>query len=435
MKKNFGFLLLLIWLALLPWHAFLKTWLSALFLGSNADFLPAISNILSLWKEVALFMLLAIFIFSGTAKNFWRQFTKGHWLWLGAFIITMLVCAGLQAPSLTALVLGIRTDLLFVPALFLGVLVAQNLDQKSLATVVRVSVISLSVAVSLGVLAWFIAPNLGLNFGYSPYQSSFVENKPLPVYHCLFIDEQCIPRLQATFSGPNQTGSLMILLIGLILFTIHNSQSSRRDPFGAILNLLYLLLPVLGLILTFSRSALIGAIISSFMLIPRKVFLIALSVVIIIAAGIFVLKSDVITHGLSSSEHWEKTITGVTYVLENPLGTGFGSTGPVSRRLFGQPTEALAQVGEDKALISENWYLQIAEEGGIIPALLFIIWLTICIYTLFKSKHLGKFMAFVLLATSIQAFFLHLWEDSVITMLIWFFVGLAMHQKPQTEPN
>ncbi len=417
MKKNFSFVLLLTLLVLLPWHAFLKTWFSSLFLGSNADFLPAISNVLSLWKEILLIILIIIFLVVIKIKNFWLQFKKDHWLWLGAYIVALLLFAGLQAPSLPALVLGMRTDLLFVPALFLGILVANTIDTKQFRTLVRVSIISLGIAVSVGIFAWILFPTIGLSFGYSPYESSFVESKPLPVYHCLFIDDQCIPRLQATFSGPNQAASLMILLLGLFAFTIQPSTRLRPGSRFTILHLSYLL-PLLGLILTFSRSAIIGAVISSFMLIPRKVFLIVLSSIVVLTAGVFVLKSDLITHGLSSSEHWDKTISGVQHVLEKPFGSGFGTAGPVSRRLF----------GEDNALISENWYLQIAEEGGIIPALLLVIWLVMMIYSLMKSSDkFSKVMAFVLLATSIQAFFLHLWEDSVITMLIWFWAGLAIH--------
>lgn len=409
MRKSWRLYILLIWLVLLPWHAFLKTWFSSLFLGSNADFLPALSNILSLWKEILLFILLLVFIFSAKIKNFWHQYTKGHWLWLGAYVITMLIFAGFQAPSISALILGIRTDLLFVPALFLGLTVAHIIEKKQLVTIINITIISLSIAVSIGLVTWFVSPNIGLQFGYSPYQSSYVENKPLPVYHCLFIDEHCIPRLQSTFSGPNQAGSLMILLLGLLISTVN---------FQLIIDNCKLLIPLLALILTFSRSAIIGGILSSFMIIPKKMFLVTLSIIILIISGIYVVKSDVITHGLSSLEHWDKTITGITRVVEQPLGTGFGTAGPVSRRLF----------GEEKALISENWYLQIAEEGGIIPTFFFITWLGMIIYALFKKEtRFSKIMAFVLLATSIQALFLHLWEDSVVTMLIWFFTGLATY--------
>ena len=412
MKKSFGFFLRLVLLTLLPWHAFLKTWLSSLFLGSNADFLPTISNVLSLWKEILLAVLIIVFLVFNKTKGFWQQFTRGHWVWLGAYVITLLLFAGIQAPNAIALILGIRTDLLFVPVLFLGILVANRIDKKQFTNILWVSIISLSIAVGIGILAWFVSPDIGVNFGYSPYQSSFVENKPLPVYHCLFIDEQCIPRLQATFSGPNQAGSLMILLLGLLATVISNSQFY-------ILHFTFLI-PLIGLALTFSRSAIIGAIVSSFMLVPRKIFLIALSGIVILTTGIFVLKSDLITHGLSSSEHWEKTIAGITRVIEKPLGTGFGTAGPVSRRLF----------GPEKALISENWYLQIAEEGGIVPSLVFIAWLGMLIYRLFKkTERFARTMAFVLLATSLQAFFLHLWEDSVVTMLIWFFVGLALSRQ------
>src|SRR3989304_4386344 len=250
MKKSFGFFLLLVLLTLLPWHAFLKTWLSSLFLGSNADFLPTISNVLSLWKEILLAVLIIVFLVFNKTKGFWQQFTRGHWVWLRAYVITLLLFAGIQAPNAIALILGIRTDLLFVPVLFLGILVANRIDKKQFTNILWVSIIS------------------------------------------LFIDEQCIPRLQATFSGPNQAGSLMILLLGLLATVISNSQFY-------ILHFTFLI-PLIGLALTFSRSAIIGAIVSSFMLVPRKIFLIALSGIVILTTGIFVLKSDLITHGLSS---------------------------------------------------------------------------------------------------------------------------------------
>lgn len=400
MRKSAFFYLTGAWLVLLPWHAFLKTWLSSLFLGSNADYLPVLSNVLSTWKEVLLLILLGWSLWSAR-NNDWKSWLKQpSTIILGLYIISLLVFGTLHTPDWKTWLLALRTDLLFVPALILGVACQFIFGSEEKKQLLKWTCYSLLIATSVGILTWFLAPDIGLHFGYSPYESSYVENKPLPIYHCLFIQDHCIPRLQATFSGPNQAGALMALLLGVI---------------GIVFQFSWLLLvPLFALIITFSRSALVGVVIASFFWIPKKwLWKSGLAAMVVLGAVLF-WKPDLVTHGLSSLEHWDKTNAGIEHIIQEPFGSGLGTAGPVSRRVF----------GEEKALISENWYLQIGEEAGIISLLLLLLYTGWIIKDLLQCPDQNtKLIGSMLLALSIQAIFLHLWEDSVVTMLVWFWIG------------
>lgn len=401
--KKVAFYFIAAWLALLPWHAFLKTWLSSLFLGSHADFLPITSNILSLWKEIILFISLIVIIWWSRKKLPSLNYTNGIFYSVLAYVLSVLIFGGIQANSISALLLGIRTDLLFIPTLLLGFLLPFVFDKKRVQQLLRVTLLSLTVTFGLFMCLWILAPDFSLHFGYSPYESSYVDTKPLPVYHCLFVEDSCIPRLQGSFSGPNQAGSLAILWGGLLFYMLNNYW--------------HLILPFLALILTFSRSAFLGGLLAIVIQLPKKILGVACSIGTILIITVFVLAPDFVTHGLSSSEHWHKTIDGIQRITNNPFGTGLGSAGPVSRRIL----------GESNALISENWYLQIGEEAGIIALILLLLFTTLVITQLLRSTNrLSKTMGAVLLGASFQALFLHLWEDSVVTILIWFWIGISL---------
>lgn len=401
--KKLSWYLIATLLVVLPWHAFLKTWLSSLFLGAHADFLPVASNVFSLWKEILVFVSVLILLFYRTAKAWKETLHNKNFLLLLLLSISIILFGVSQAPNSTAIVLGLRTDLLFILAVIAGFLSQELFSPQQVKTLVRLSTISLIATFSIFIFSWIFIPDIGLYFGYSPYQSSYVENKPLPLYLCIFVQDHCIPRLQASFSGPNQAGSMAILLGGLLLYL---------QPTWWIF-----LIPLIGLLLTFSRSAFIGGAVLFLATIPKKWLWRSIAALV---AGIVlstIVVPDFITHGLSSSEHWTKTIDGIQRIIAHPWGTGLGSAGPVSRRIF----------GEGGALISENWYLQIGEEAGILSMLLLLFTTGYFIWQLLRSSHrLSRIVGMILLATSLEALFLHLWEDSVVTLLIWFWVGIGL---------
>jgi hypothetical protein len=409
MKKSPLFYLTGAWLVLLPWHAFLKTWLSSLFLGSNADYLPTLSNILSTWKEGLLLVLLIGSLWQARKSNWQLWLKQPSTIILGLYIMSLVIFGTLHTPDWKTWLLALRTDLLFVPSLIFGIACQFIFDTEQKKQLLKWTCYSLLIATSIGIVAWMFAPDIGLHFGYSPYESSYVENKPLPIYHCLFIQDHCIPRLQATFSGPNQAGALMALLLGLMAIVFQFSW--------------WLLIPLFALIITFSRSALIGVIIASIYWIPRKWLWKSGLIAVILLVAILFWKPDLITHGLSSVEHWDKTNAGIEHIIQEPLGSGLGTAGPVSRRVF----------GEEKALISENWYLQIGEEAGIFSLLLLLLYTGWLIKDyLHQPDRQTALIGGVLLALSIQALFLHLWEDSMVTILVWFWVGQSIIQAKKT---
>ena len=108
-------------------------------------------------------------------------------------------------------------------------------------------------------------------------------------------------------------------------------------------------------------------------------------------------------------------------VIENPLGCGTGCSGPAS------------YYGAD-ARISENYYLQIAEEYGIVGVGLWIAMFVLVMRRLYVLRRSP--LAFALFMSgagiAIIGLLLHVWVDDPLSMTWWVLAGLvAAIQKHQ----
>ena len=77
--------------------------------------------------------------------------------------------------------------------------------------------------------------------------------------------------------------------------------------------------------------------------------------------------------------------------------------------------------------ITENWFLQIAVETGVLGGLLF---LALCLISLLglrsSTKILPQSVFLMIIGISIAALFLHAWEDSAIAYTVWILLGMAL---------
>jgi hypothetical protein len=129
-------------------------------------------------------------------------------------------------------------------------------------------------------------------------------------------------------------------------------------------------------------------------------------------------------HEASVEAHGSAIQDGLTLLQEDPVGLGLGTTGTIGQRVFGSA-----------AITTENWYLAIALELGVVPALLFIAAsIGVAIEALLsfwrvRDQDLRR-VALVVAGGSVGFFIqgntLSVWEVPVISMAFWLLAGIAV---------
>lgn len=250
------------------------------------------------------------------------------------------------------------------------------------------------------------------------------------------VDNQSdLVRVQSTLRGPNPLGAYLLVIITLLAAMSFAANTLKRRLFiyGGIL------LGLIVLVGTYSRSAALGVFISLFVLyvVYNKSFinkhilgiiygLIGLSVV-----GLLLLKQNSYfvenfvfhtskgsTAEMSSNDQRYRALTtGIDDVIDHPLGNGVGSAGPASlRNGFGGPK------------IAENYYIQLAQEVGVAILALFVAINVMIGRELWKIRR--NLLALALLASLIGITFVnmlsHAWADDTLAYIWWGLAGVAL---------
>jgi hypothetical protein len=118
----------------------------------------------------------------------------------------------------------------------------------------------------------------------------------------------------------------------------------------------------------------------------------------------------------SDEGHLSAIKYGLEDVANNPMGQGAGSAGPAS------------VYNENKVKLAENYYIQLAQEGGIIAVLLFMTIVTGVGYILWTNHKdpLSLALFASLIGISIVNLFWHTWTDDTLAYVWWGMAGIAM---------
>lgn len=128
------------------------------------------------------------------------------------------------------------------------------------------------------------------------------------------------------------------------------------------------------------------------------------------------LPRDLLTHGSSFSQHLQATsdsfktfVSGGAFKIV--FGFGVGSAGPIALKLGG--------------IVSENYYLQICFELGILGLVIYILFITNILKGLFRRS---KTLLFALIALLVNAFFLHIFSDNpAMAVSVFIIVGAIIN--------
>ncbi len=179
-------------------------------------------------------------------------------------------------------------------------------------------------------------------------------------------------RFQGIFDGPNPTAYFLLVSLGALWYSVR----TRRDYWG--IAALWTLV-LLGLILlTYSRSALVGIILASGLtlaLLLRTIIkkyrytLLSLALIAGVLGFGFYLRYE---HSLekiflregSTKGHLERMTIGLERFVEKPWGHGLAAAGPGSRHTYDVTALSSDELRDmEDYTIPESWYIQQLVEG------------------------------------------------------------------------
>ena len=386
-----------------------------------------------IWKELALASLAAtVLIFLPTHKEFARKVLRNKLALAIGLYVLLIIAVGTydlatHRVSSKAIIYGWLIDIRPVGFLAITFLAIAMGAQKKLAAFnwKKVVLIPAMAVIVFGFLQITVLPkNILSHIGYStstitPYQT--VDNQP------------GIVRIESTLRGPNPLGAYLVVIITLLV-SMFFTDKKRRFFWG-----LSIALALAVTFRTYSRSAEIGLVLSLAILLimaERKVIgqhLVAAGAVagLLVIAGLLASlqnnyfaqnilfhSSNVSTSSLSSNAQRSEAIkTGVRDVVHRPLGSGVGSAGPASGRN-----------AKGGLRLSENYFLQIGQELGIVGMILFIAINILIGRGLWRQRNYE--LARVLLASLIGLTFVnmvsHAWTDDTLAYIWWGLAGIAL---------
>ena len=161
----------------------------------------------------------------------------------------------------------------------------------------------------------------------------------------------------------------------------------------------------------------------------RKLSVVAVGAMITLAGLVVILRdnnlvqntffhTDETSHSSLSSNTARASAysAGIRSVMAHPLGDGPGSAGPASFRNNGQ------------ARIAENYFIQIAQEVGLLGLAIFIAINRLIAKQLYsrRTELLPSILLASLIGITVINMFLHAWTDDTLSLLWWGLAGVSL---------
>ncbi len=403
-------------LVLLPFHALLTTWA-----GSNLGYL----DVFRLWKELLMIPLAVLALWLLHLNKAFQQQLVRSWLLRFIGLYTLLFIGfGLYTiftdrATLEAVLYSWIVNLRFL-WWFVVVWIIARADPLITQQWPKLLFIPASLVVLFGLLQRFLLPADFLqHFGYGP--------DTIPATQTID-GKSSYQRIQSTLRGANPFGAYLLFVVTAVI------ASLRRMPWLVGLAAV----ASVALFFTYSRSAWIGLVVSlavlGFLQLSskrgRQVMIVSLVLALTLGvAGIWqfqhndalqnaVFHSDENSQSSQSSNEARSTalVTATKDIIAEPLGRGPGTAGPASAR------------NSQPARISENYFLQIGQEVGVLGILLFAGILFGTVRHLWQRRRyvLARVLLASLAGITVVNFMSHAWTDDTLSLLWWGFAGAVM---------
>lgn len=386
---------------LLPFNALINTFFSEK-LGIG---------LLKFWKEIIFVILIILMGVSGK----WKKAPRKGLFWISLAYAALVFINALRLGVDLNFLRIIRLELLPVIGLLVMTYIIKLVDKDDRRKLTSLFLGSGFVALLMGLLVFWLYGGEGLTmFGYRPDWSTFYAGEALA--YCQKIENSDVCRFQGFMSGPNQLG------VYLVLMMVVGLDFLKKWKLKALLSIVCLAL----LYLTFSRSSMIAGIIvligyigwenRDFILKNKLKFLGAgivgaLLSLLMIGDNIY----EFLNRPESNSQRLEFLSNGWNLWKENFIfGNGAGTAGPSSRFL------------EGRELITENWFLQVGAQFGLIGLGLFVGWYGLVMKKLYENKSLLGFLLMTALLVPLNL--LHTFEASAFVYGLIFLLSTQLDE-------
>lgn len=434
-----GFATVMIWrfpawaavalIALVPVNRFL------ILLIFHAGHSQSITVLAQLWKD----LLIAVLFARALDEIIMRKRPRLHYLDCMVIAFMVISVIYLFYPGNTGRVgftdrlLGFRADSYWMVAYFVGrfiVFERRHVKWLLLSLLPGTALVAFVAAGQFAFAGWFNRLFEKLSFSaFINRQGGFGEVEAIKDRG---IDGLNLPRASSLLLGDLALAFFSVLALAAAAAVFLTAQRARgRWAAGAVT---VLALASIGFSVT--RSAALAGIVALLVMaiMARKplrfgavILVLVIGALAALASGFVPLRAvDALTnpHEASVQAHRGAIGGGLEIVSEDPVGRGLGTVGTIGQRVF-----------RESAVTTENWYLQIAAEMGIVQGLLFLaisIGVAIAAFSGFlRVRDLA--LARVCLAVAggsvgflIVGNMLHAWEVPVVAMAFWLLAGVAV---------
>lgn len=407
-------------LVLLPVHAFISTW-------GGTEIGPLL--VWKSWKEILLVPAIVITVIWAAIRPAVMQELFDDRIVPLIVLYGLLVLGytgfGVGSNGLDATIAGVAFDLRYYAMFVLAFLLFRfgTFEKTPLISYAAKFLIVTGVVLSvIGILQVTVIPREFLTqFGYEKFTT---------IAPYLTIDEKSpdIIRAFATLRGPNDYGAFLVMTLAFALVCL--STFKRKIAVGSVM--------ALGIFASHSRSAYLAAAVVIVLWLVTTIGLERLKkhwkygvlavVVAVAVASLSLISPTVRLIVFHSSEndthltegnleaHGDAIVDTSERVADRPLGCGTGCSGPAS------------YYGPDPK-ISENYYLQIAEQYGVIGlglwlAIFVIVMRRLCATSRNSPAALALFISGI--GLSVIGVLLHVWADDPLSMTWWVIAGAVL---------
>ncbi len=407
-------------LAYMPFHLFLSRWLSTYTGG------------LGIWdgaKDILTLILLGVSLVLAIQlklhENKWVRWFFCLALVYGLLHLAFIVFDNNNQDLRSWMVATLYNGRIFA-YLFIAVVAGYGVRTLPKKQIFKIILIASTVTCLFALMQYVLPKDLMTHFGYT------IERGAKPSF---FIDDKPdFPRVMSTVRDPNSYGAYLILPLSLLwAYLLSPAYKGRRLVLLGLFGL-----HGLALFLTFSRGAWLGGMLSLGLVtmlayhnelkqfVKKYALPISISVLLLLGIGFALRQTYVFKNVILHSD--ESTVLAdpnelrvqlqndaISGIVDNPQGHGPASAG-------------LAAIGNPKGgILTENYYLQIAHEIGLIGLGVFLAILVITYRLIARSA--DSTVASIVVASfwgyALVAMLIHLWSNEAVAAQWWLLTGLV----------
>jgi len=284
-------------------------------------------------------------------------------------------------------------------------------------------VYSASISLFLSIFVKFrIWEDILLLFGFTDYISDWTYNGSIPTYH--WLENSWIRRFSGILESPNAMWFFLILYSSIFLFL----QKKKQEFYVFfMMSFLFILL-----ILTYSRSAILGIFVAIWILFLfnikyiyknfKKILIIWILWIFFLGWIFWLLFQDniknIVLRTSSTKWHFNRMNIWIKRFANKPFWSWLWEAGPAYRSTHSdlKPSKEV-----EEYYIPESWFIQQLIEGWVIYFLLFVSILWFIIKKLFKTSYVTFWLFIAILVMNL---FLHVFEATYLSILLFIFIWL-----------